>query len=292
MTSPTPAAANAKDGTVQAGYALLGDLQMYYEIHGAGEPLVLLHGGFMNIDAMEPLLPALAQRRQVIAPDLEGHGRTTHLDRPLHYTHMADGVADLLRQLGIEQADVVGFSMGGMAALRLAMRHPNVVRRLVAVSSPYSTAGFYPAATAGWPEMSAEGFVGTPMEQSYLLRAPHPERWPAFVNKMREMMMSFDGWSAADIASIKAPTLLVVGDADLIRPEHTIELLRMLGGAREDGGMGELPAAQLAVLPHTTHFNILDRVDLLLPIVLSFLNGEDAPASMGASEQQEQTDGM
>lgn len=291
MTSTTPAApapSPAAPSAVQTGYAALGDLRMYYEIHGAGEPLVLLHGGFMNILALGPLLPALAQTRQVIAVELEGHGRTNHPDRPLHYAQMADDVAGLLHTLDIAQADVFGFSMGGMTALCLAMRHPQLVRKLVVVSAPYNKTGYYPSISAEWPHMSVEGFQGTPMEAGFRQLAPDPASWPAFVQKMKEMIVGFDGWNAVDVASIRAPALLVVGDADLIPPEHTIELFHLLGGARGDGGLGELPAAQLAVLPHTTHFDILDRLDLLLPPVLAFLNPEDAPAAADAADAARQ----
>jgi pimeloyl-ACP methyl ester carboxylesterase len=181
MASQIQAAPQATAGAARANYASIDDLRLYYEIHGAGEPLVLLHGGFMNIDAMGSLLPALAQSGQVIAVDLEGHG--------LHYTNMADDVAALLGQLGIEQADVFGFSMGGMTALRLAIRHPNVVRRLVVDSSPYNNAGYYSAIMAGLREICVAGMAGTPMEQGYQQIAPYPERRPAFVNKMREMVV-------------------------------------------------------------------------------------------------------
>jgi pimeloyl-ACP methyl ester carboxylesterase len=265
----TAATSNANDD-----YALVNGLNMYYEVHGTGRPLVMLHGGFMTINALGPILPALAETRQVIAVELEGHGRTADLDRPLRYDQMADDVAGLLRKLGIERADLFGFSMGGMVGLRLAFRHPELVRKAVIASALYNIDGYYPSIVAQWPGMSAESLAGSPMEQIYAEVAPNPQHWPIFIDKMKEAMMTFKGWPASDIQAIKAPTLLIFGDADLIRPEHALELFRLLGGARADGGMEGLPDSQFAVLPGTTHFNLLDRTDLLMPIVVPFL---DAP---------------
>lgn len=261
--------------TIAGGrYAAVNGLNMYYEVHGAGQPLVLLHGGFMTIEALGPLLPSLAQTRRVIAVELEGHGRTADLDRPLSPEQMAEDVAGLLRQLGIAQTDVFGFSLGGQTALRLAMRHPDLVRKLVLASTTYGNDGFYPSVVASWPGMSPEVLAGTPMEQAYARTAPNPEHWPVFVDKMKHALMDFEGWPAADVQSITAPTLLLLGDADVVRPEYAVEMFRLLGGAREDGGVGGVPQSQLAVLPGTTHFSMLYRTDLLLPIVTPFL---DAP---------------
>ena len=255
-------------------YAVVNGLNMYYEIHGAGKPLVLLHGGFMTIEALGPLLPALAQTRQVLAVELEGHGRTADLDRPLSAEQMAEDVAGLLGQLGIKQADFFGFSLGGVTALRIAVRHPDLVRKLVIVSASYSNEGFYPAIVASWPGMSPQALARTPMEQAYAQVAPDPQHWPVFVDKLKHALMDFKGWPASDIQSIKAPTLLVIGDTDVIRPEYAVEMFRLLGGGKADGGMSGVPNSQFAVLPGTTHFSILTRTDLLLPIVTPFL---DAP---------------
>jgi len=258
----------------KTGYASVNGLKMYYEVHGAGRPLLLLHGGFMSIDAMGAILPALAKIRQVIAVELEGHGRAADLDRPLSLGQMAEDVVDLLGQLKIKQADIFGFSMGGGVALRIAIQNPDLVRKLVVVSSGYSNEGAYPSITASWPNMSPEWFVGTPMETEYTRLAPNPKHFSVFVGKMKDMMLSATDLPASDIQSIKAPTLLVLGDADIIRPEHAVEMFRLLGGARPDGGMGGVPDSQLAVLPGTTHFSIITRTDLLMPVVTPFL---DAP---------------
>ena len=253
-------------------YAEVNGLKMYYEIHGTGQPLLLLHGGFMTIEALGPLLPTLAKNRRVIAVELEGHGRTADLDRPLSYEQMAEDVAGLLEHLGIDQTDIFGFSLGGMTALRLAVRHPALVRKLVLASVVYSNEGYYPSIVAGWPGMTPEALAGTPMEQLYTRTAPNPKHWPVFVGKVRQALMDFKGWPATDIQSIEAPTLLMLGDADIVRPEYALEMFRMLGGVEADGGMGGVPKSQFAVLPGTSHFDLLIRTDLLLPIVTPFLD--------------------
>lgn len=268
--SDTPATGPERKGQ----YATVNGLKMYYEIHGEGEPLLLLHGGYHVIEALEPLLSTLARSRKVIAVELEGHGRTTDLDRPLRQEQMAEDVAGLLDQLGIAQTDILGYSLGGQAALGIAIQRPDLVRKLVLVSAPYNQEGFYPSTRANWPEMSAETMIGTPMEQAYKQVAPEPTHWPVFVEKMKHALMDFPGWSTDDVREITAPTLIVIGDADFVRPEFALEMFRLLGGARPDGGMAGIPASQLAVLPATTHFSILYRVDLLLPVITPFL---DAP---------------
>jgi pimeloyl-ACP methyl ester carboxylesterase len=196
---------------------------------------------------------------------MEGHGRTADLDRPLSYEQMAEDVAALLGRLAIKQADVFGFSLGGATALRLAIRHPDLVRKLVTVSASYNNEGFYPSIVAGWPYMSAQAYAQT---------APNPKHWPVFVENVKHALIDFRGWPAADIQSIKAPTLLMLGNSDLIRPEYAVGMFRLPGGGTADGDKGGIASSQLAVLPGTTHFNILYRTDLLLPIVQPFF---DAP---------------
>lgn len=252
------------------GYAPINGLYMYYEVHGQGRPLVLLHGGLMTIDGFGSLLPTLAQSRQVIAVELQGHGRTADLDRPLHPAQLAEDVAGLLEHLKIERADLFGFSLGGVTALRIASRYPELVRRLVVVSAPYSNDGYYPSIVASWPSMTAELLDGTPMERDYRLTAPDPDHWPVLVDKVRHGLMDFEGWSTEEMRSIDAPALLVLGDADVVRPEYAVEMFRLFS-AREDGGMAGLPESQLAILPGTTHFSILESTELL-PVVVPFLD--------------------
>ena len=186
-----PAAALAQSKTGNGKYADIGNLKLYYQLHGQAQPqsksrpLLVLHGGFMTIEAMGPILPALAQGRQVIAVDLEGHGRTVDLDRPLNLDQMAADVAAFLKQLGVEKADVLGFSMGGGVALRIAAAEPQLVAKLVVISVHHKMDAYYPSIRAMWPGMTVQGFTGTPMEKAYLETAPDPKRWPAFVEKMK-----------------------------------------------------------------------------------------------------------
>jgi len=260
----------------QTGYASAKGLEMYYEIHGAGRPLVLLHGGLGTIDMFGPLLPALTETRQVIAVELEAHGHTANIDRPLSYEQMADDIAALMAHLGLANSDILGYSLGGGVAEQTAIRHPEVVRKLVLISTTCKSDGWYPEVRAGMASMNAkaaEAMVGSPMHQFYANVAPKPEDWPVLVARLGQLLREEYDWSTA-VAAIKAPTLIVVGDADSIRPAHALEMFGLLGGGKADGAMGGLANSQLAVLPGTTHMNILARTDRLLPIVVSFL---DAP---------------
>ena len=263
-----------------AGHATVGDLRMYHEIHGSGPPLVLLHGAYMTVDMLGPLLEGLAAHRRVIAPELQGHGRTDDLDRPLSYEQMADDTAELMRHLGAEPADVVGYSMGAGVALQLAIRHPALVRRLVPISGSYSHAGVQPEAAAMFPSITPEMFAGSPMEQAYQALAPDPAAFPELVRKLTALDSAPFAWPEDDVRAIPAPTLIVVGDADVVTLEHTVAFFRLRGG----GAMGDLaglPEAQLAVLPGTTHFippgsGVLDRTPWLLAMILPFLDREPA----------------
>ena len=270
------------DTDPRAGYAPVNGLEMYYEIHGTGEPLVLLHGAYMTIGSMGEILPSLAEYRRVIAVELQGHGRTADVDRPLSYEQMADDTAALLRHLEIEEADVFGYSMGGGVALQVAIRHPEIVRKLVVVSASYTSDGMHPELLEMIPAITPEVFAGSPIEEAYIRTAPNPEDFPTLVAKLKQLDMEPFAWSPEDIRGIAAPTLLIVGDSDAIRLEHAVELFRLLGGGVM-GDLAGLPKSQLAVLPGTTHFippgsGLLDRADWLLTIVPPFL---DAPVPEG-----------
>jgi pimeloyl-ACP methyl ester carboxylesterase len=256
----------------QTGYAPVNGLQMYYEIHGGGEPLVLLHGAFGAIDLWGPILTTLAEHHQVIAVELQGHGHTADIiDRPLSYEQMADDVAALMAHLGIPQADVVGYSMGGTTSLQLANRHPELVRKLVAVSGNYRADGYYPELLAGLQQMTLETFAGTPEEAAYLRHAPHPEDFPVLVEKQKALPQAF-AFPDEDVAAITAPTLVVLGDSDIVRPEHGVALFRLLGGGVPSDLTGSLPNSQLAILPGTTHRSIVgERADQLLAVIEPFL---------------------
>jgi pimeloyl-ACP methyl ester carboxylesterase len=260
------------DTTPTTGYAPVNGLQMYYEVHGAGEPLILLHGAYMSIDsAFGRLIPALAAGRQVIAVELQAHGRTADIDRPLRYELMADDVAALIRHLRLGPADLFGYSMGGGVALQVAIRHGELVRRLVVASAIYNSEGFYPEAHAMIETITPEMFAGSPTEAEYLRLAPNAADWPKLVAKLKELDMQPQDWPADDIRAIAAPTFLIIGDADVVRPEHAVEMLRLLGGGVIGDFVG-LPRARLAVLPGTTHITVMDQTDLLLAIVPPFLD--------------------
>jgi pimeloyl-ACP methyl ester carboxylesterase len=263
-----------KDGT--GSYAEVHGLTMYYETHGTGEPLVLLPGGLMTIGMMGQVVPALASTRQVIAVEPQGHGHTADIDRQLTYEQMADDTAALIQHLNLEHADVFGFSVGGSVALQTAIRHPDVVRKLVVVSAPCSIDGVYPEIHALEASFEADSPMLSPIREAYGSTAPKPDDWPRLVAKMRALLRENYDW-ARDVAAIQAPTLIVVGDADTVLPTHAVELFTLLGGGKPDGAMGSLPTAQLAVLPGTTEFGMLARIDLLLPIITPFL---DAPMPM------------
>src|SRR3712207_3282241 len=260
----------------RGNYAEVNGLNMYYEIHGTGEPLVVLHGAYMTIDAMGELVSSLAETRQVIAVELQGHGRTADIDRPITYELMADDVAALLPYLGTESADIFGYSMGGAAALQVAIRHPEVVRKLVVASASYTSDGAHPELLEMIPTLTPEAFAGTPIEEEYLRLAPNPEDFPTLVAKLKRLDMEHFAWPQEDIGGIVAPTLLIVGDSDAIRLEHAVEMFRLLGGGVM-GDLAGLPKSQLAILPGTTHFippgsGLLDRADWLLPMIEAFLD--------------------
>jgi pimeloyl-ACP methyl ester carboxylesterase len=257
---------------MQSGYAPVNGLQMYYEIHGSGGvPIVLLQGSYMSTGAMEFLQSGLAKTRQVIATDFQGHGRTADVDRPLTYEQMADDVAGLMEHLGIAQADVVGYSMGGATGLRLAIDRPELVRKLVALSAHYRLDSIYPEVLAGIAEVTPEIMMGTPWYKEYYAPvAPRPEDFPILVAKLKELDATEFDWSQ-EIDSIAAPTLLIYGDADVIQPEPMVDLFRLLGGG-VPGDLTGLPKARLAILPGTTHVGIMNRADWLLPMIAEFLD--------------------
>jgi pimeloyl-ACP methyl ester carboxylesterase len=261
-------------------YAPVNDLNMYYEVHGDGPPLLLLHGAYMNAEAMQPLTDGLAGSRQVIVPELQGHGRTADADRPLTYEQMCDDAAALLRELGHEQADVAGYSMGGAAALRLAIQHPELVRRLVMISAGYRYDGMPPEAIAMFPSISVEMFEGTPMETEYKRLAPNPAAFPQLVEKLKTLDTTDFAWDD-DVRGMTTPMLIVAGDADGVTAEHAVNLFKLRGGGVM-GDLSGLPESQLAILPGTTHFippgfGMLDRAEWLLAMIPPFLDPPPVP---------------
>ncbi|MEK7152813.1 MAG: alpha/beta hydrolase [Patescibacteria group bacterium] len=245
-----------KDTLVKADYALVNGLEMYYEIHGRrGRPLVLLHGGFSNIQTdFADVLPALAKDRRVIAIEVQGHGHTADIDRPFTYEQLADDTVALLDQLNIEQADYYGYSLGGGVAMQAAIRHPQAVRKLVVISSIYKADGFHPEVLGSISQLTPTTFVGTPIEDAYKKIAPKPEQLGQVTVKVRDLLLA-QNWSPESVRSIKAPTFIAIGDSDNIRLEHATEMFGLLGGGVVGDFVG-LPQSQLAVFPATTHFGI------------------------------------
>jgi pimeloyl-ACP methyl ester carboxylesterase len=256
------------------GYAFVNGLEMYYEIHGKGQPLVLLHGAYSSINtSFGKLIPILAKTRQVIAVDLQGHGHTADIDRPLSYVQMADDTSALLSKIGITNADVFGYSIGGSTALQIAIRHPELVRKLVLASAYFRSDGYYPEVLDTIPYFTPEVFAGSPIEEEYKRVAPNPQDFPKLVEKLKNLVSEKFSWEAETIRSIKAPALILAGDSDSIRPEHALELFRLFGGGVV-GDMAGLPDSQLALLPSTTHISILEKTDSLISLIVPFL---DAP---------------
>jgi pimeloyl-ACP methyl ester carboxylesterase len=230
----------------ESGYASINGLNMYYKIHGTGRPLVLLHGALSATDtSFGKFLPSLARTRQVISIEQQAHGNTADADRPLTIKQMADDTVALLRQLNIKNADFFGYGMGAGIALHIAVRHPDLVRKLVVASVTYNNSGFRPGLLAGMENLKPENLAETPWQEEYARIAPNPEDWP---------------------------TLVIIGDSDIVRPEHAVEMFRLLGGVPED--IANLSQSQFAVLPGTTHVEFVDRSDWLIPMVTEFL---DAP---------------
>jgi len=226
----------------QSGYAPVNGLNLYYQIQGRGKPLVLLHGGVAAIEMFGENLPLLAQGRQVIGVDLQAHGRTADIDRPLRFESMADDIAGLLGFLGLETADIMGYSLGGGVALRTAIQHPDRVRKLVLVSTPFSQNGWYPEVLAGMAQMgphAAEPMKQTPMYQTYANIAPKVEDWPMLLTKLGELLRYDYDWSS-EVAMIKVPTLLVVGDADSVRTAHAVHFFELLGGGNKGRQLGRI----------------------------------------------------
>lgn len=255
-------------------YATIAGNEVHYAVHGTGAPLVLLHGGLAGGEIFDPLLPRLGAGRQLLVVDLDGHGRTPATDRPLRVEHLADDVAGLIAHLGLGRADVLGYSLGGEVAFRLAIQHPDAVRRLVVVSAGASRDGSYPEVVAQFDAMGpelAEPFRASPPYAFYAAHNPRPEDWPTHIARMTEQLKVDFDWTA-EIGSIAAPTLLVYADADSIRPDHITEVYAALGGGLRDGGLdgSGRPAGALAILPGSTHYDVLAN-PLLVPVVDRFL---------------------
>lgn len=251
---------------VKTGHAPVNGLRVYYEIHGVANgtspPLVLLHGGGSTIEtSFGRVLSSLAKTRQVIAFEQQGHGRTADIDRPFSFEQSADDTAALLRHLKIDRADVFGYSNGGNIALQMGIRHPNLVRKLVVASAMFKRDGLYPEF---WESMEQATLENMPadLRETYLRVAPNPRDLRRMHDKCVRRMMEFKDWRPEEIQAIAAPTLVMIGDGDIVRPEHAVQMFRLL------------PQAQLAVLPGTDHMTLVRRADWQVSMIEAFL---DAP---------------
>jgi pimeloyl-ACP methyl ester carboxylesterase len=248
-------------------------MQMYYEVSGEGDPLVVLHGAYMNIPAMGAIIPKLAETHKVYALEFQGHGRTTDIDRPITYPNLADDVAAFMDAVGLKTADVFGYSMGAAAGLQLAIRHPEKVSKLVAASGAYDAEGWQPEFKAFIPQMTVEMFVEMPFAEDYRELAANPDGFPALVEKLIALEKEPMAWEA-DVKALKTPVLIITGDADVATLEHAVAMFRLLGGGVM-GDMGKpLPASRLAVMPATSHTAVITQPDLLLAFIEPFLKGE------------------
>ena len=272
-------AASLHAPAVQSGYAPVNGLKMYYEVYGTDNgripPLVLLHGGGSTIEtSFGKVLPALAKTRQVIAFEQQGHGHTADIaDRPFTFEQSADDTAGLLRHLNIGKADIFGYSNGGHIALQMAISHPGMVRKLVVESAMFQRDGSDPGF---WKSFEHAKLDDMPPElrEAYLGVAPHPEDLPTFFAKSVQRMLNFNGWTPEDLQSINAPTLVLIGDHDIVRPEHAVLMFRLL------------PNAQLAVFPGTDHMTIVNRSDWLVSMVETFLDSPMPPTRPNGKEKR------
>ena len=268
LTGCAPAQAPA----VGARVAING-MQVYYEVSGAGDPLIVLHGAYMNIPTMGAIIPRLAATHKVYALEFQGHGRTTDIDRPITYPNLADDVAAFMDSVGLEKADVFGYSMGAIAGLQLTIRHPEKVNKLIAASGAYDLRGWQPAFTAVIPQMTVEMMLAMPFAEDYRKLAPNPDGFPALAAKLIQLEKEPMAWEA-DVKALKTPVLIIAGDADVATLEHSVAMFRLLGGGVM-GDMGKpLPASRLAVLPATSHTAVITQPDLLLAFIEPFLKGE------------------
>jgi pimeloyl-ACP methyl ester carboxylesterase len=280
QSSTTPAEATAPapapDARLAATgkYASVNGLDMYYEVHGTGRPLVLLHGAFCTIEAcFGKIIPALAASRQVIAIEQQAHGHTPDIDRPLTIAQMTEDTAALLTHLGVSSADVFGYSMGSGIAVELAIKHPELVNKLVLVSPALNKAGFHPGVLEGIQHITPEAFIGTPFHDAYVKVAPNPDHFSRLVNKIKELDASIVDVPSEAVQAIKAPALIIVGDSDITRPEHAAEMFRLFGGGVA-GDLVGLPRSQLSVLPGSTHITVMLRDTWIAQMTSAFL---DAP---------------
>src|SRR5262249_5413960 len=260
--------------TPTTGYAPVDGLEMYYEVHGSGEPVVLLHGAFMTItNNWTACIGELSKTRKVIAVEMQGHGRTADIKRELSYENLADDVAALLDHLKIPSADLIGYSMGGGVAMQCAIRHPDKVRKVVVISSVFRRDGMVKEALDAIPKLTADAFKGSPIETEYKKLSPTPDEFPKFVKRVLATASKGHDFGADKLKATKAPMFFIHGDADGVRLEHVAEMFRLKGGEIH-GDMKPRSASRLAILPNTTHVTLMQRMAVIVPMVNDFLDAK------------------
>jgi pimeloyl-ACP methyl ester carboxylesterase len=271
MLLPTILSGQQKPTT---GYAPVNGLKMYYEIHGSGDPLVLLHGSFMTVsNNWTGWIPELSKTRKVIAVEMQGHGRTADSKREMSYEDFADDVAALLDYLKIKQADVLGYSMGGGVAMQVAIRHPEKVRKVVSLSAVFRYDGWVREALDMFPQLTAETFKGSPIEAEYKKLSSTPDEFPNFIRRVIAMDLKPYDFGVAKLKATKAPMFFIHGDADGVRLDHISEMFR-LKGDEIFGDMRPRSASRLAILPNTTHVTLMEKGNAIIPMVNDFLNAK------------------
>jgi pimeloyl-ACP methyl ester carboxylesterase len=265
----------------RSGHLPINGLSLYYEVYGelgtsTTSPLLLIPGAFMATDSMTSWVSAFAGERPVIVFDQQGHGRTPDTSREMSYEQFADDAAALLRALKVERADVMGYSQGGGVALQLALRHPTLVNKLVSLSATYRKDGWYPSVFEGLEGLSATPFAGTAVEKAFMEHTPDAAAFDAYLEKMKVLAIDDQSISDAQMRSISAKTMVIVGDADAVKPEHALAMFELRGGGDEEaaasGALREPPAARLVVLPATSHVGIAAQSAVLVPMVTAFLD--------------------
>lgn len=247
-------------------------LRLYYEIHGEGRPLVLLHGALSGIrSSFGAYVDDLAKTHRVIGLEMQAHAHTADIDRPLRIKGMAADTIAALEQLGVEQADLCGYSMGARIAFQVALDRPDLVRKLVLMSLSYDESGFHPGALEQMAQLQPEWLIGSPWEQDYAASAPNPDGFPTLVAKVKDMNANLPRWTDEEVRSLQPPALLVGGDSDVVL-EHVVHTFQLLGGGISGDTPAGLPRSRLAVLPATSHTMMVDRAELLLPMLRAFLD--------------------
>jgi pimeloyl-ACP methyl ester carboxylesterase len=271
------------------GHLPINGLRLYHEVYGElgkskTSPLLLIPGAFMATDSMKSWVSAFAGKRAVIVFDQQGHGRTPDTSRNMSYEQFADDAAALLRALKVEHADVMGYSQGGGVALQLALRHPTLVNKLVSLSATYRKDGWYPSVLESIEGLSATAFAGTPVEKAFQEHTPDAAAYDAYLEKMKVLNIDDQNISDAQMRSISAKTMVIVGDADAVKPEHALAMFTLRGGGDEEaaasGMLQKVPAARLVILPATSHIGISGEAAVLVPMVSAFLD-DVTPATPG-----------